>query len=125
MCVSGETFFLLKQKSGHLSKRIDMNKSPWILAVKASTGRKTKRFESADAAEAAAYIAKIADPGAMVLLACDPRVALLWDGDSWHIVVFWTTSGETMGKRVADFKTARREHDRIFQDKASGVTFLR
>ncbi|MGF6465262.1 hypothetical protein [Paraburkholderia youngii] len=102
-----------------------MKKAPWILAVKTSTGQtRTKKFQSADAAEAAAYIAKIADPRTMVLIACDTRVALLWDGDSWHIVAFWTTSGEIMGKRVADFTTVRREHDLIFRDKAAVSLFF-
>ncbi|MGF6664066.1 hypothetical protein QF000_005734 [Paraburkholderia atlantica] len=103
-----------------------MNKAPWVLAVKAGAGQpRIKKFESAEAAEAAAYIAKIADPRAMVLIACDPRVGLLWDGDSWNIVAFWTTSGAIMGKSVADFTTARREHDLIFQGMASALTFFR
>lgn len=93
-----------------------MMKTQWVLLVQHRSGRVSAEvLETAEAAEAAAYVAKIANPDARVSMHCDQRFGLLWERGAWHILVLKVEGRGPLCKRAADFASAHREHDILCQ----------
>ncbi|MFM0626265.1 hypothetical protein [Paraburkholderia xenovorans] len=91
-----------------------------------SDGRITmKFFRKPKAAEAAAYIAKIAAPDANVWLERTRGFALYWSGTVWLTVVFAVEGSEPVVKRMDEFDAALRCHDILYDALAAGVAFFR
>ena len=87
-------------------------KTEWMLFVQNRAGQiRIKRFKTATAAEAAAYIAKAADPDANVWMHSNQRFGLMWERSAWHVIVKHVEGRGPMYKRMGDFDAARREHD--------------
>jgi hypothetical protein len=105
---------------------IVMKKTQWMLLVLPRAGKASaKSFQDANGAEAAAYIAKVANPDAKVMVQRDPRFGLLWERGAWHVLALEVEGSGPLAKRASDFAAARREHDLMCQAAACGVTFFR
>jgi len=87
-------------------------KTEWMLFVQNRAGQiRTKKFKTATAAEAAAYIAKAADPDANVWMQSTQRIGLMWERGAWHVIVKQVEGRGPMYKRMDDFAAACREYD--------------
>jgi len=102
------------------------NDSQWVLLVRTCTGPiSAMRFKNVNAAETAAYIAKIANPDAKVLMQRDPQFGgLVWEGGAWHMLVLKVEGSRPVIKRASDFAAAHREHEMLWQASACGVAFF-
>lgn len=102
-----------------------MKKTQWVLLVRPRAGKpSTKSFQNAKAAEAAAYIAKVANPDAKVMMQRDPRFGLLWERGAWHVLALEVEGSRPLAKRASDFAAACRAHDLMCQAAACGVAFF-
>ncbi|EEF24881.1 conserved hypothetical protein [Ricinus communis] len=102
-----------------------MTESQWLMVVRTRTAEiSSKSFASAEAAESAAYLAKIAHPEAKVSVHRDSQFGeLVWHCGAWYNVVK-VERGGAMVKRTGDFATARCEHEFLRKAAACGVTFF-
>lgn len=103
-----------------------MTETQWVMVVRTSVAEiSTKSFASAEEAETAAYLAKIAYPEAKVSLHRDRQFGeLVWHCGAWHNAVNVERNG-AMVKRTGDFATARCEHEFLRQAAACGMPFFR
>ncbi|WP_244814773.1 hypothetical protein [Caballeronia sp. Lep1P3] len=100
-----------------------MKQATWKMFVRHCDGLVTVESFQPAAAEAAAYLAKIADPDADVSLHRARHIRLSWDGAAWFIVVL-ADGSKPMAKRCMDFRAACREHEALHQLLNAGVTFF-
>lgn len=99
-----------------------MTQSNWTLRVRHPDGRITLRsYRKRKAAEAAAYIAKVANPHATVAMQRTRGLALLWDGTEWFVIVFAIGNSAPVVKRMGSFAAAGHEHDLLCQISSLGV----
>lgn len=102
-----------------------MKQPLWKMSVRHRDGRvMAKSFQKPAAAETAAYLAKIADPDADVILHRARNVGLSWDGAAWFVVVL-AEGSRPVAKRCANFSAACRKHELLRQLASAGVTFFR